>query len=260
MDRHAAARRCSARRMGKAGAGIFAAALLLAGCDSTSSLVGGIAGGTVFGAFSPGQEIEQIYYLGAFDPRGQLPPAMYRLRVHGQASAISGMKFASGWVPAGVIDSLGSHAGFKFPQRGEDRSKLDPRVQITDAEEGLKAQLSPGRRLMQFGPEGFREAPADHRLVIVMGQSPDDFFEAVDGALGDFSVLRMKQDEDAAKALMLQAQLLLNAHRKSLDELDKAVGENAKRVAGLPADEEPKKPEPPAPNDPPPNDPPGDPT
>jgi hypothetical protein len=35
-----------------------------------------------------------------------------------------------------------------------------------------------------FGPEGFREAPRDHRLVIVMGSSPQKFFSAVDSALG----------------------------------------------------------------------------
>ena len=41
-----------------------------------------------------------------------------------------------------------------------------------------------GRRLMMFGPEGFREAPRNHRLVVVMGSSPEKFFSAVDEALG----------------------------------------------------------------------------
>jgi hypothetical protein len=37
---------------------------------------------------------------------------------------------------------------------------------------------------MLFGPEGFREAPANHRLVIVMGSDPSAFFQGVDQALG----------------------------------------------------------------------------
>ena len=37
---------------------------------------------------------------------------------------------------------------------------------------------------MMFGPEGFREAPANHRLVVVMGADPSAFFEAVDQTLG----------------------------------------------------------------------------
>jgi hypothetical protein len=32
--------------------------------------------------------------------------------MHGQASFISFAKFASGWVPAGLVDSLGSNISF----------------------------------------------------------------------------------------------------------------------------------------------------
>jgi hypothetical protein len=206
---------------------------LAAGGCGTEAIVGGVIGGTIYGAASPAQELEQIYYLGSFDPRGQLPPAMYRIRVHGQASAISGVKFASGWVPAGVIDSLTTHAGFSFPKRGE---KDSPLVQLTRAEDKLDQMLSPGRRLMQFGPEGFREAPKDHRLVIVMGQSPQAFFEAIDGALGDISIKRVREDEDAAKILMLRAQLALNAQEKRLDGLMRAVAGDIDKSAKLAAD------------------------
>lgn len=52
-------------------------------------------GTTLLGARTPANEIEQIYYLGVFDPQEQLEPMVYRVRVHGQASPISGMKFGS---------------------------------------------------------------------------------------------------------------------------------------------------------------------
>ena len=90
--------------------------LILAGlsaCESTEGNVAlGIIGATFVGGQAPTHEIEQIYYLGAFDPQGQLPPQVYRVRVHGQASFIGFMRFASGWVHASLIDSLGSSVGF----------------------------------------------------------------------------------------------------------------------------------------------------
>ena len=124
-------------------------------------------GATLLGANSPSQEIQQIYYLGTFDPQGQLPPTIYRIRVHGQASFISFIRFASGWVPAHFIDSLSSSVNFK-----EQKSTS---VSIDKGASETLAKLSTGRRLMQFGPEGFREAPRDHRLVIVMGCVPYRF-------------------------------------------------------------------------------------
>ena len=36
----------------------------------------------------------------------QVPPSVYRVRVKGQASFLSATKFASGWVPADLVDSL----------------------------------------------------------------------------------------------------------------------------------------------------------
>ncbi len=51
--------------------------LTTAGCGSLSfeENVGlGILGSTILGAQSPSHEIQQIYYLGSFDPQGQLPP------------------------------------------------------------------------------------------------------------------------------------------------------------------------------------------
>ncbi len=71
-----------------------------------------VTGATVVGGHSPSNEIQQIYYLGVFDPHEQLPPTVYRVRVHGQASFISTTRFASGWVRADLIDSLGTSAAF----------------------------------------------------------------------------------------------------------------------------------------------------
>ena len=45
-----------------------------------------------------------------------------------------------------------------------------------------------GRRLMQFGPEGFRSAPKDHRLVILMGASPETVEQAFASALGSVAL------------------------------------------------------------------------
>ncbi|MHC4481797.1 MAG: hypothetical protein ACYS1C_12635, partial [Planctomycetota bacterium] len=128
------------------------------------------------GSRAPGHEIEQIYYLGAFDPQEQVPPAIYRIRVHGQASLISRTKFASGWVKSELIDSLNTNYSFDEEAGGTG-------MKLTQGQEGL-ANLQTGRRLVLFGPEGFREAPRNHRLVIVMGTSPEAYFKAIDKVLG----------------------------------------------------------------------------
>ena len=114
-----------------------------------------------------------------FDPREQLPPTIYRVRVQGQASGLTWTKFASGWVHADLLDSLSGSisvdkTGVKLGQVAADGDSL--------AKELDKSGLN--RRLVMFGPEGFREAPKNHRLVVVMGNNPEGFFGAVDRALG----------------------------------------------------------------------------
>ncbi len=47
---------------------------LQTGCLTTGESVAAAIGATLFGAQSPNNEIEQIYYLGVFDPQGQIPP------------------------------------------------------------------------------------------------------------------------------------------------------------------------------------------
>lgn len=131
-------------------------------------------------AYTPTTVINQTYYLGVFDPQQQLPPTIYRIRVQGQASALSRTNFASGWVRADLIDSLTSRVSMDaegkitFPDQGGEQGK--------GVQQEEKNKLN--RRLVMFGPEGFREAPKDHRLVIVMGSSPEAFFNSVDSALG----------------------------------------------------------------------------
>ena len=165
----------------RAAIAVTALGLFAAGCASTGqtvALVGGIGlAGAILGGQAPGNEIEQVYYLGVFDPQEQVPPTIYRLRVHGQASTISNVGFASGWVPAALSDSLTSDI------------RLDPNVearQVTATGERLEEPVSTStaRRLVLFGPEGFREAPRNHRLVIVMGSSPEAYFQAIDQVLG----------------------------------------------------------------------------
>ena len=58
-------------------AALVMVAALASGCDPmTRMIVGGSVGATVTGARSPSHEIEQIYYLGVFDPREQVPEAI----------------------------------------------------------------------------------------------------------------------------------------------------------------------------------------
>lgn len=121
---------------------------------------------------------------------------MYRVTVRGQASAISGMKFGSGWVHANLIDSLSTRVGF---DKDSDRTS----VQGGD-EQGQLVSLKTGRRLVMFGPEGFQEAPKDHRLVIVMGASPEAFFRALDQSFGIISHAR-REPADSAIAAQMQA-------------------------------------------------------
>jgi hypothetical protein len=150
--------------------------LLTTGCHTAAETAGLVAGATATGAISPANEIEQVYYVGTFDPEEQLPPQVYRLRVHGQSSAISGDSFASGWVPAKLIDSLSG------------RVTLDPYggsgPVITGPSSADEVNLNVGRRMWMFGPEGFRVAPADYRLAIVMSADPSKYFDAMDQMLG----------------------------------------------------------------------------
>ena len=72
---------------------------------STSEIIGSTVGSTVGFGRTPSNDLEQVYYLGVFDPKEQIPSTIYRVIVRGQASAISQMDFGSGWVPAEMLES-----------------------------------------------------------------------------------------------------------------------------------------------------------
>lgn len=179
------------------------------GCTTTNDTIAAGIGGTALAAHSPNNEIEQIYYLGVFDPQEQVPPTVYRVRVHGQASAISFMRFASGWVPANMIDSLGTRLYFQ---------EAGGALKIEDADEPSDA-LPTKRKLVLFGPEGFRQAPKDHRLVIMMGSNPEAFFKAIDTSLGMVSEAKARQFDASFQQDVLEALLEISTERQRLDEL-----------------------------------------
>ncbi|MBI3269491.1 MAG: hypothetical protein HYZ53_10760 [Planctomycetes bacterium] len=214
-------------------------AVLLCGCSSTvGTVAGGILGVTAVGGRAPTHDIEQTYYLGMFDPQEQIPPTVYRVIVRGQASILNNTKFASGWVPAEVIDSLNNRisldpngdmnqsviappagAAATPGTAGEAAGRVDPMSDI--------AKLQTGRRLVMFGPEGFREAPRDYRLVIVMGSSPKSFFEAIDTALGDISRVEVEKANADLEREMLRGLLRLKNEQQELQtfrsEMDRQV-------------------------------------
>ena len=155
--------------------GCGAALTLLAGCGTPWGGAALAVGSTGVLGNSPTSNIGQTYYLGAFDPLEQMPPTIYRIRVQGQASALSRTAFASGWVRADLVDSLSG----RIEMEKNTVRITDP---LTPAVLDNKSHLN--RRLIMFGPEGFREAPKDHRLVVVMGSNPEAFISSVDRALG----------------------------------------------------------------------------
>lgn len=192
-------------------------ASLNTGCNALPQNIAlGAAIATAVGAVIPGHDIEQVYYLGSFDPQEQVPPALYRVRVRGQASIISWMSFGSGWVPAELVDSLGSSV---------EINKADGKIVMTKASHDQLSTLKIGRRLMQFGPEGFREVPKDHRLVIVMGSNPENFFAAMDEALGAVSQAKVDQDSHALNRLLFEAMTTVRAEKQVVEAQMEAAKE-----------------------------------
>ena len=197
---------------GRAGAActVVLLACMGIGCATPLETAGLAAGVTAAGAHSPNNEVEQTYYLGVFDPQEQLEPSVYRVRVHGQASAISFTRFASGWIPAAAADSLGTTLRFN--------AKTGTEITRTDADD-LLSELKTGRRLMIFGPEGFREAPADHRLAIVMGSSPEAYFRSIQTALGNSAQLIAERRNEGLRRDLFDALRAIREHDRRMDSL-----------------------------------------
>ncbi|UCG46496.1 MAG: hypothetical protein JSU94_13440 [Phycisphaerales bacterium] len=192
----------------------FGMALAVCGCSNTAEYTGAGIGITAFLGHWPNNEIEQIYYLGVFDPEEQVPGAVYRVRVHGQSSSISRTRFASGWVPAALVDSLGTNIAF---------NKESGAVEVTRAEDDPSATLQSIRKLMVFGPEGFREAPEGYRLVIVMASNPEKFFQAIDETLGAVSEMKVYQDNSKLKGLLFEELTKIRSEQELLGALAKEV-------------------------------------
>jgi hypothetical protein len=194
---------------------VGACILLLTACNSNpQNLALGLGIGTVLGGYAPSNEIEQIYYLGAFDPQEQVPPAVYRVRVRGQASFLSFMKFGSGWVPARFIDSLGPGVELE----GDKGTVTFTKAGGDEAEHKL-VDLDVGRRMIVFGPEGFRVVPKKHRLVIIMGSSPEKFFHAVDQALGSVAATVEQQHNAQLMHALFEAIERVKHERERLTDL-----------------------------------------
>jgi hypothetical protein len=190
---------------------LCAAALLSSSCASPEgNFALGAAAATVLGAASPSHEIEQTYYLGIFDPREQLPPLIYRVRVRGQASFISRMRFASGWVRAELIDSLGSNVAI---------NQNDGTISFTKDDEYTE-KIQTDRGLVLYGPEGFRTAPRNHRLVIIMGTDPDGYFSALDQALGEYAKVNAQVRESEVMTDLLKGQVEASKDRATIAELE----------------------------------------
>lgn len=156
------------------------------GCGSAAANVGVVGGALAAdGMVTPSKEIQEVYYLGMLDPKEQLPPTVYRVTVHGQASLISLTQFATGWMPAQFVDSLSS--SIKFTKTG---------LQTSAQSSATNASNLMGRRLVLFGPEGFREVPGDQRLVMVMGTDPSEFFNAASEVIGEITGGQAQQTSD----------------------------------------------------------------
>jgi hypothetical protein len=180
-------------------------------------IIAGVLGATAVGSYTPAHEIEQIYYIGSFDPREQFPPEFYRITVRGQASFISNMRFGSGWVPSEFIDSLGTSVEFDM-----EKGKLD----VQTSEELTTSDITEGRGLIQFGPEGMRAAPRDHRLVIVMGSSPEKFFRAIDQSLGVVARAQKLQTESNVSRNLFAEYVRLSREHEQLVTLGEHLRES----------------------------------
>ncbi len=199
---------------------VTASFLFAGGCSTTAGNAGlvfsGIAAGSSF--TTPYDEIQQTYYLGVFDPEEQIQPSFYRFRLSGQSGFLSRVRFASGWVESGFVDSLGSQIAF---------DKENGRLKFVGNSD--ETRFDPGRRMVLFGPEGFREAPRDHRLVIVMGQDPNAFFDAVGGTLKDLTTLASRQDRQEVERRLVAERHRLQYEAAALDQLSRQIDEDIDR-------------------------------
>ena len=200
-------------------------AFSISGCATPEQNIGLSALGiSLIAGNSPSSEIEQIYYLGVFDERNQLPPEFYRIKVHGQASLTSQMKFGSGWVLASAVDTLGTSEltlDQADPKAGAKLSETPKKAGAVCTESD--SHFLEGRKLVLYGPEGFRKVPKCHRLALVMGADPSAFFEAIDTSLGVFNEVAHKERHQEIQIKLLKRQLQLQAELTRLEDLEDSL-------------------------------------
>ncbi len=180
---------------------------LLGGCGTLTVAQRNVVAAAAVGSVVPNANLDQIYYLGSFDPHSQLPPSLYRIRVRGQSSILSQMRFASSWAPAAVVDSLSGNV------------EMDIKSGRVTTTGGEGKGLGDGRGLMLFGPEGFRPAPRDHRLVVIMGSSPEAVEQAFSSALGTVARVRFGQPSGALDRRLFEHLTELGQERRELEAL-----------------------------------------
>lgn len=208
---------CSQERRPAASGLAIALALGLTGCSAPPAVRNSLAlAGVTIAGTTPTTNLEQVYYLGVFDPQEQVSPMLYRVRVRGQASALNFTRYASGWVHADLIDSLPTTVRFAGKE-------LDSGVNVKPGTPDDYKAFTPGRRLVMFGPEGFREAPPSHRLVIAMGSSPEKFFSAVDQALGNVAAVTQGLIDTDLEHELFRELLRLKSERERLEDLRKDI-------------------------------------
>ncbi len=200
---------------------VLFAVLFAAGCDTLEGkLALGTGALTALGGRTPSHEIQQTYYLGVFDPQGQVEPSVYRVRLHGQSSFLNRVQFASGWLPSIAVDSIGTRINFDEKTGVSKVTRNDYKKTNGTDKAPDEAEFETGRRLIMFGPEGFREAPANHRLVVAMGSDPEAYFQIANEALEAVaSVTQTPLDDEGSgefKNTLLRLRAMLAEDRKAI--------------------------------------------
>ena len=186
----------------------------LVGCSTTEQTIAlSAAGATFLGGATPTSEIEQIYYLGIYDERSQLPPEFYRIKVHGQASTLSEMTFGSGWVPAKLVDTLNPDSQARLSNTDIKSAGQDP----------CGDNFLQGRKLILYGPEGFRRVPDCYRLALVMGSNPSAFFGALDEAMGYIHKAKSEERNSQLTIQLLKHQSQLHLESSRLEDLEDSL-------------------------------------
>jgi len=160
--------------------------------------------------------IQTTHYLGVFDPQQQVPEELYKVTIDGNASAVSDVKYASGWVPAAEADLLVTQV------------KRDDQDNITiTGDASVSVSVGTRRRFFEIGPSGVSTQPEDGRFVIVMGSNPDYFFRKM-GLLTRFG----KDDSAIASSIAALANVVREKQVAAAGQTQKALEELSKDSAG----------------------------